>query len=61
METYKVNFDLRGGLTMEEWIEQCLSPEEKAPKRRHAELREEQVDQLTGESGAIFSPRQATA
>ena len=30
-------------------------------KRRHAELREEQVDQLTGESGAILSPRQATA
>ena len=29
METFKVNFDLRGGLTIEEWIEQCLSPEKK--------------------------------
>ena len=38
METFKVNFDLRGGLTMEEWIEQCLSPEKKSPKRRHADI-----------------------
>ena len=22
----RVNFNLRGGLTMEEWIEECLSP-----------------------------------
>ena len=46
METFKVNFDLRGGFTVEEWIEECLSPEKKAPKRRHVELRDEQVDQL---------------
>ncbi|XP_061572839.1 activating transcription factor 7-interacting protein 1 isoform X2 [Cololabis saira] len=43
-----VNSDLRGGLTMDEWIE-CPSAEKKTNKRRHADLTSGEVDQLDKE------------
>ncbi len=45
-ETFKVNFVLWGGLMIEEWRGQCLSPEKNPPKRWHAELTDGEVDQL---------------
>ena len=43
-----ISFDLREGLTTDEWLRQ-LSPEKEQNNSRHAELRKEEVDQLEKE------------
>lgn len=46
METFEVNFDLLGGLTMEEWLDMECSPGKVTHKRRHTEITDGELDQL---------------
>ncbi|XP_059912177.1 uncharacterized protein LOC132461148 [Gadus macrocephalus] len=52
-----IPFDLREGLTTDEWLRQ-LSPEKEQNNSRHAELRKEEVDQLEKERNEFNTVKQ---